>query len=215
MKVDFESLLREAAATKVPDEYGDLLVTPFSVLDRPASESKIEAAERRRGTTLPTSFKLFLQVLGSGNWSGAGCVSAADEVGAFPPGTWEMSGFIAIVQNVRGVGDHLAFNPADPKTAGERPVYYCGHDPLGYARVADSFELWVRATLEAARSGDDFYAPFDDAVSAKWKVPLLSRSAGGSSGVDRRGVSPLGRVAGWRRRSPQRPLDGRENTRGS
>lgn len=174
MRSDFETFLRETSESKIPDEYGDLLGEMFSPADEPATNAEIEDAEHRLGVTLPESFRCFLRVLGPGDWANAGFVSSAEDVDAFL-NCWEMTGFVALVDNVREIGDHLAFNPADPEAGGEHPVYYCAHDPFGYARVADSFEDWARATAEAARSATDFYEPFDDEVWTKWKEFEASR----------------------------------------
>lgn len=154
---------------RIPDETGDLVEPLFVPVGQPPGEMEIEAAEDRIGVPLPQGYKLFLRVLGPGCWCRANEISAPDDVFAFDEGTWEMNGFVAIVQNVQGVGDHLAFNPADLQVAGERPVYYCSHDPFGYAKVADSFEAWARDCAAAARNEQDFYQRFDEAVAAKWQ----------------------------------------------
>lgn len=69
-----------------------------------------------------------------------------------------MEGFVPLVHNVRGVGDYVAINPANAEVAGERPVYYCSHDPFGYVEIAASFEEWSRKIAEAQKHGVDLYA---------------------------------------------------------
>lgn len=169
LRLDFESFLRHAATLNLPDEYGDLVEPLFVPIGQPVGEMEIRAAEERIGMPLPQGYKVFLRALGPGCWCRANEVSAPDDVFAFDEPGWELNGFISIVQNVGGVGDHLAFNPADPPVDGDRPMYYCAHDPFGYAQVADSFETWARECAAASRKGEDFYVQFDDAVYAKWK----------------------------------------------
>jgi len=169
LQLDFESFLRHAATLNLPDEYGDLVDPLFVPTGQPVDDAEIQAAEDRIGTPLPKGYKLFLKVMGPGCWCRANDVAALDDVFAFDEPEWELNGFISIVQNVEGVGDHLAFNPADPQVEGDRAMYYCAHDPRGYARVADSYEIWARECAAALRQGQDFYLQFDDAVYAKWK----------------------------------------------
>ncbi|HWM91547.1 MAG TPA: SMI1/KNR4 family protein [Thermoanaerobaculia bacterium] len=167
LRSDFESFLREADTLSIPDEFGNLVEPLFLPAGQAPDEMEIRAAEERIGAPLPQGYKLFLRVLGPGCWCRANEISAPADVFVFDESTWEMKGFVAIVENVQGVGDYLAFNPADPQVEGDRPVYYCAHDPYGYARVADSFEIWARECAAAARQEQDFYQQFDEVVSAK------------------------------------------------
>ena len=120
--------------------------------------SDIESAESSIGVALPASYKRFLLRCGSGTWCGER-VAHPSELYAFDSDCLQMEGFIPLVQNVRGVGDYVAINPADAEIAGERPVYYCSHDPLGYVEIASSFEEWARKVAEAQRRGVDLYEP--------------------------------------------------------
>jgi hypothetical protein len=167
LRSDFESFLPEAATLSIPDEFGNFVEPLFVPTGQTVGEAEIQAAEDRIGVTLPRGYKQFLRVLGPGCWCRANEVSAPEDVFAFDEDTWELNGFVSIVQNVEGVGDHLAFNPADPEVEGERPVYYCAHDPFGYVRVAGSFESWARECAAATRKEQDFYVQFDEAVYAK------------------------------------------------
>ena len=103
------------------------------------------------------SYRGFVTTLGPGIWCGE-IVMAPSALYAFDSDCGEMEGFIALVGNVQGVGDYLAINPADPTALGERPLYYCGHDPFGYARLTDSFEAWTRNALVPQNSGESPYA---------------------------------------------------------
>jgi len=120
--------------------------------------SVIETAESDLGVNLPDSYKYFLLRCGSGVWCGER-VARPSELYVFDADCLQMEGFIPLVHNVRGVGDYVAINPADAEAAGERPVYYCSHDPFGYVEIAASFEGWARKIVEARRRGGDLYAP--------------------------------------------------------
>lgn len=120
--------------------------------------SDIESAESNLGVTLPASYKRFLLRCGSGAWCGER-VARPSELYAFDADCVQMEGFIPLVHNARGVGDYVAINPADAEVAGERPVYYCSHDPFGYVEIASSFEEWARKVADARRRGIDLYAP--------------------------------------------------------
>jgi hypothetical protein len=111
------------------------------------SPGEVEMAEKLLGIDLPPSYKLFVSTIGHGIWCGE-IVKRPSGLYAFDSDCEDMEGFVALVENAGGVGDYLAINPSDPATAGERPVYYCGHDPFGYEKVAGSFEDWVRGALD-------------------------------------------------------------------
>lgn len=177
MTGDFESFLRESAKAKVLDQWGDMLAPLFQTEDDPVDSEQIQQAEDRIGTSLPDSYKAFLRVLGPGIWGG---VEAAreDEFFISPPEDvlvidqddgGDMGGFVIVARKFHSSGECLAFNPSDLEVEGERPVYYCCHDPLGYAKVADSFELWARSVAEAATTGADFYSQFDDEIWVRWE----------------------------------------------
>ena len=119
--------------------------------------SAIERAESVLGVNLPGSYKYFLLRCGPGAWCGER-VACPSELYAFDADCLQIEGFIPLVHNVRGVGDYVAINPADVEAAGERPVYYCSHDPFGYVEIAASFEGWARRIAEAHRRGVDLYA---------------------------------------------------------
>lgn len=175
LRSDFDSFLREAATLSLPDEFGNFVEPLFLPAGQAPAGMEIEAAESRIGAPLPRGYKQFLRVLGPGCWCRANAVSAPADVFAFDRSAGEMKGFVAIVENVQGVGDYLAFNPADPQLAGERPVYYCSHDPYGHAKVADSFEAWARECAAAARSERDFYRPFEEVVDARSRGPVARK----------------------------------------
>ena len=134
----------------------------------------LKQAERELGVRLPHSYREFLLKCGPGIWCGD-WIPPPMMLYAFDEDCWEMEGFVTLVHNVQEVGDFVAINPADQEENGEQPVYYCSHDPFGYARIAASFEEWCRKTLEGEQTGEIIYVEVEDAVDAKWKEYLASR----------------------------------------
>ena len=128
----------------------------------------IDAAETQLGLTLPESYKAFLLVCGSGLWCGD-YVAPPESVYPFDEDCGDMEGFLALVHNVRGVGDFVAMNPREQTAAGEWALYYCSHDPFGFGRIADSFEAWVRDAVTAFEANDDLYAKAADDVDRTWR----------------------------------------------
>ncbi len=94
----------------------------------PVNASEIEMAENDFGVNLPDSYKHFLLHYGSGVWCDEP-IAHLRELYDLDSDNLEMEGFIVLVQNVRGVGDLIAINPKDTEVVGEKPVYYCSHDP--------------------------------------------------------------------------------------
>jgi hypothetical protein len=80
-----------------------------------------------------------------------------------------------LIHNVLGCGDHVAINPSEPDQDGERPLYYCTHDPFGYAQVATSFEEWCRKAVDVQGTDATVYDDVGDEVRAKWKEYLASQ----------------------------------------
>jgi hypothetical protein len=140
------------------------------------SETDIKRAEEKLGINLPRSYQQFLLLCGPGLWCGDH-IPHPSELYAFDESCWEMTGFIPLIHNVLGFGDYVAVNPADFEKDGERPLYYCSHDPFGYARVADSFEDWCRKTVEVEIEGMDttIYDRVEEDVCSKWKEYLASQ----------------------------------------
>lgn len=152
MTEGFDKFLQECLSHS--SNPGERLFVPDAA---PVTDPDIESAESSLGINLPTSYKYFLLRCGSGAWCG-GRIAPPSELYAFASDCLEMEGFVPLVHNVRGVGDYVAINPSDPEVAGERPVYYCSHDPFGYVGIARSFEEWSRKIAEARRQGVDLYA---------------------------------------------------------
>ena len=147
MTEDFDSFLQDCLS-----QGKQIYVAEFP----PVNSSEIEAAENDFGVNLPDSYKHFLLHYGSGVWCDEP-IAHLRELYDLDSDNLEMEGFIVLVQNVRGVGDLIAFNPKDAEVTGERPVYYCSHDPFGFVKIADSFEDWLRKTVEAQKQGVDLY----------------------------------------------------------
>jgi len=119
---------------------------------------------------LPDSYRLFVSIIGPGYWvNDSGTVMSPSALHGLDSDCWEMAGFVALAGNAAGVGDYIAVNPADPSMEGERPVYYCGHDPFGYARAADSFEGWVREAAQASLAHERRYRHLDKARDESYR----------------------------------------------
>jgi hypothetical protein len=136
----------------------------FDADGEPVTARELAEMERALGVTLPASYKQFLKTLGPGYWCG-NHIPPPDELFAFDEDCGTMSGFVTLVQGVADVGDHIALNPRDEEVDGERPVYYCSHDLLAYARAADSFEEWVRDVAAADQAGEDYFGRFDGVMT--------------------------------------------------
>lgn len=149
-------------------EMGDDAVPVFNVLG-PVSEDLLLAAEAHLGSQLPRGYKQFVLACGSGEWCGD-LVAAPSAVYAFDEDCGGMEGFLTLVHNVRGVGDFVAMNPNEQTGPEEWALYYCSHDPFGFAKVADTFEEWAREALVAMETGSDPYDKLYAAVDETWKA---------------------------------------------
>lgn len=147
MSEDFDKFLRECllGAENI-----------FISEQQSVNTAEINAAENRINSNLPDSYKFFLLNYGSGTWYDESILNPS-ELYNFDSDCLEMEGFVALVENVRGIGDYIAFNPTDSEVAGERPVYYCSHELLDYDKIADSFEDWLRKTFKADKQDVDLY----------------------------------------------------------
>jgi SMI1/KNR4 family protein SUKH-1 len=166
VRADFEAFLKTIPGGRFEPQGGPI---PFDRIRVPAECP---------GDILPDSYRVFVATIGSVYWlNESGEVMAPSEIYSFDADCWEMEGFVPLVQNAAGVGDYIAVNPKDPVDAGERPVYYCGHDPVSWVRAADSFEDWVRQSVAAeARDGSDRYEYLDAARSVSYRRYQADRS---------------------------------------
>jgi hypothetical protein len=175
MRADFPDFLLAAQSQAFPDCDG--IVSPVFDPDpnhKQATDTDLDNAEQRLRVKLPASYRTFLRTLGSGGWCGDN-IAVPQYLQAFDSSLWGCGGFVPLVDNVRGVGDTLCINPADTESDGERPVYYCAHDPFGQAWVAHSFEDWCRATVAAERDQCDYYELFSTQIYASWRAYKRAR----------------------------------------
>jgi hypothetical protein len=138
------------------------------------SESDIKKVESDLGVSLPRSYRQFLLTCGPGLWCDD-YIPHPRNLYAFDEDCWEIAGFVPLIHNVLGCGDHVAINPSEPDQDGERPLYYCTHDPFGYAQVATSFEEWCRKAVDVQGTDATVYDDVGDEVRAKWKEYLASQ----------------------------------------
>jgi hypothetical protein len=130
----------------------------------PTALASIEAAEDLIGHVFPNSYKSFLRHIGPGCWANA-YFPPPSGVYTFEKSAGNMADFIVIACNVDGEGNQVAINPADNK------LYYCTHDPMGFAPAGDSFEEYMYKLTQFAKDNAGntvaFYKslePFTEAV---------------------------------------------------
>jgi hypothetical protein len=128
---DFSKYLKELSSTKVGKKA--LFVPDWG----PVEVNELKDAEKRLGCTLPSGYRIFLETLGVGSWAEA-FIKAPADLYAFDEAVGEMCGFIALADGIEGCGNYVAFNPRDQK------IYYCCHDPFGYALLDRSFEGFIK-----------------------------------------------------------------------
>jgi hypothetical protein len=150
---DFAQFLQENAGKRAgkqqmfePGHYNEQGQETWSPLlaNKPVALESIRAAEKKLGCKFPRDYCTFMQTLGPGLWAGMAIVEP-DNCFVFDQDAAEMAGFVVLGCNVNGCGDYLAFNP---RVADK--VYFCGHDPFGYAVAGSSFEVVIRNTTLTA-----------------------------------------------------------------
>jgi hypothetical protein len=149
LDTDFEQFLQ---AKKISIVGKKPLFEPLP--SNPISEADVEQTEATLQCRLPNGFRTFLKTVGSGIWADA--VFSLEEVYAFDEAVGEMCGFIALGINVNGCGDYVAFNPKEQTGT----IYFCCHDPFGYAVAGASFESYIVALTqftEQNRKSSEFY----------------------------------------------------------
>lgn len=116
----------------------ELFVPASGVVD----EDDICKAEERLKCKLPAGYGEFVRVLGSGTWAQAD-ITTPSALYAFDESVGvEMQGFIPLAENVDGCGNSVAFSCLDEK------LYFCNHDPFGFAHIANSFEEFIQTIAE-------------------------------------------------------------------
>ncbi len=105
----------------------------------PVRDSEIADAEQRLGFALPEGYRTFVQTIGPGLWADAG-IPHPKTIHTFDQEMRGMSRFTAVAYNVDGCGNSIAF---DGKCDNPQQVFFCNHDPYGYAVAAESFEEWI------------------------------------------------------------------------
>lgn len=124
------------------------------------NDDDVSKAEERLKCKLPVGYTEFVRILGSGLWAQSEII-APEDLYAFDESVGEMKGLIPLAENVDGCGNSVAFNCLDEK------LYFCNHDPFGFAPVANSFEEFIQMIadrwLRDTRSGTRlFYESLPD-----------------------------------------------------
>lgn len=166
-----------------PGHYNEQSKQTWSPLadNQPVSIEAIRTAEKKLGCKLPRDYCDFMQTVGPGLWAGM-AILAPENCFTLDVDCAEMADFVVLACNVNGCGDYLAFNP---RVAYK--VYFCGHDPFGYAEAGVGLELVIRATTLAVlvqpQTGvREFFAglsDFHEVDPDATEKPASGRSAGG------------------------------------
>ncbi len=137
------------------------------------NDDDVFKAEERLKCKLPVGYGEFVGILGSGVWAQAE-ITAPANLYAFDESVGEMKGLIALAENVDGCGNSVAFNCLDEK------LYFCNHDPFGFAPVANSFEEYIQTIadrwLRDTRSGTRLY--YDSLPDFKEVIPPQAERKG-------------------------------------
>jgi hypothetical protein len=152
------------------DKKGRSLFAPLA----PCSESEVRKAEVTLGVRFPDSFSEFLKQFGAGKEAAVGWwIHAPSECYAFDLENGRARGCIALAQDV--CGNYLAFDPSEPESSGERPIYYFCHDPFGHARIASSFGEFL-ADAAKQKLKDEFVADIPANFVYETPEPIKERS---------------------------------------
>lgn len=116
---------------------------------KPVKPEDFQLPESTLNCELPQDYKRFLQILGPGCFADAYFPSPS-HLYAYDEEVGEMCGFIPLAFNVNGCGDDIAFSPRHYEN-----IFFCCHDPFGYATAAISFEQYLREIAEYKLSGID------------------------------------------------------------
>jgi hypothetical protein len=71
-------------------------------------------------------------------------IHPANNIYAFDEETGPMKGFVTFASDV--CGNYFAF---DPKSPTPETIYYCSHDPFGYAVVAPDFRAYLHSFVDS------------------------------------------------------------------
>ncbi len=184
---DFAQFLKDKASVKAggkplftPGIYDEVGTNVWTKKDSfvPVDIQVIQTKESELGVKLPTGYVTFMQTLGPGLWADA-FVLHPDQIYALGPDSGGMAGWLMLAANCDGCGNNININPADSTGA----IYYCCHDPFGYAVTAPDFEVWIKAItdcfIERPGNGTKIYydsvsgfveieAPVDTTRSKAW-----------------------------------------------
>jgi hypothetical protein len=121
-------------------------------IENPAANLKtIAAFEKEHELTLPRDFCEFLGITNGCSFFGHSILALKDCYIFDDPQFSQFMPFHTWVD-----GNFTAFNLDDRFS-----VYYISHDPLGFAKVASSFEDWIRAVENEIRNNGQLYHPAD------------------------------------------------------
>lgn len=149
---DFADFLRTTAQMDAggspifdPGSYDESRRDPWVPFESPrrSSHADVDAAERQLGLQLPAGYRTFVTTVGPGGWCEA-LISPPEGLYQFDEELGRMQGWVAMGFNVDGAGNYIAFNPKDGW------IYYCCHDPFGYAVAGRTFEDFLQKLTQYA-----------------------------------------------------------------
>lgn len=155
---EFAEFLKQSSTIKIGNEPlylpGGLEHHIFWMGPGPLQPRSLLDTENVLNCRFPEGYRVFMETLGPCVWADAFFAPPA-ALYAFDEDTLDMCGFITLAFGVDGCGNYVAFNPREPER-----IYFCCHDPFGYAVVAESFEEYIRKLTEFAishKGGGSFY----------------------------------------------------------
>jgi hypothetical protein len=132
-------------------------------LSSPVNLASIETFEKEYGFSLPNDYREFLAVTNGCNFFGVDLQSIDD---CFRVDAPQLSQFVPFHTWIDG--NFSVFNVEEHFS-----VYYLSHDPLGYARIANSFQEWLRKVEAEIRSERQLYHPSDQKAGSIYGQVLM------------------------------------------
>ena len=110
---------------------------------KPNLPHEIDSLEGKYGFTFPAEIRQFLLELGAGSTEDL-YISHAEEIYPFDEENGPVEGFVAFATDI--FGNYLAFNPNSDMPS---EIFYCSHDPLGYAMIASDIRTFLQLLIDS------------------------------------------------------------------
>lgn len=106
------------------------------------SLESIGKLEAKLNVSFPLKVKDFLLKLGAGQTEDL-YIHGNEHIHAFDEENGPIAGFVTFASDT--MGNYYAFNP---ESSNKEEIYYCCHDPLGYAKIASDAYEFLRKIIE-------------------------------------------------------------------